>query len=279
MNQEMAITDTSDTIRACQELLSHGKLIPFIGSGLSARFGFPTWGGLVDIIAEELGWDPEVFRLSGNFLQLAEYYVVTKGSIGPLRSKLDKLFAASEDKIAGSRAHEKLIELNFPIIYTTNYEDVIERAFRIHGPKYKKKCKAISNIDDLMSLAADETQVVKFHGTFDSDESLVITETNYFDRLEFESPLDIKLRADMLGRSLLFIGYSFSDINVRLMLYKLNKLLEYQKVPSLSPTAIMTSFGTTEIERKLLAKWNVSIVELDPLDRVKSIDGFLGELG
>lgn len=275
----MAITDTSNTIKTCQKLLTHGKLIPFIGSGLSARFGFPNWSGLIDIIARELGWDPEVFRLSGNFLQLAEYYVVTKGSIGPLRSKLDKLFDAKDDEIAKSRAHEKLVELNFPIIYTTNYEDAIERAFEIHGPKYKKKCKVIANIDDLLDVAQDDTQIVKFHGTFDNDESLVITETNYFDRLEFESPLDIKLRADMLGRTLLFIGYSFSDINLRLMLYKLNKLLEQQKVPSKSPTAIMTSFGTTEIERRLLAQWNVPIVELDPLDRSKSIDELLGDLG
>jgi len=35
---------------------------------------------------------------------------------------------------------------------------------------------------------------VKLHGTFDDDASLVLTETSYFDRLEFESPIDIKMR-------------------------------------------------------------------------------------
>jgi len=34
-----------------------------------------------------------------------------------------------------------------------------------------------------------------------------------FDRLYFSSPLDIKLRTDALGRSILFIGYSLSDVN------------------------------------------------------------------
>jgi|SRR5208337_275544 len=269
------LKNTSDPVRTCQELLNSGKLIPFIGAGLSLRFGFPTWGGLVDIIAEELDWDPEVFRLSGNYLQLADYYVGTKGSIGPLRSRLDKLFCASDEDISKSRAHEKLVELNFPIIYTTNYEDVIERAFTLHESKYNKKCKVIANIDDLQDLTPDVAQVVKFHGTFADDESLVLTETNYFDRLEFESPLDIKLRADMLGRSLLFIGYSFSDINLRLMLYKLNKLRKHHKVAERLPTAIMTSFGSTPIERELLGRWDVLIVELDPLDRGKSIDDFL----
>ncbi len=275
----MSVTDTKTSIKTCQELLGSGKLIPFIGSGLSTRFGFPDWSGLIDIIAKDLGWDPDVFRLSGNFLQLAEYYVAVKGSIGPLRSKLDKLLHATDDQISQSRAHEKLVELSFPIIYTTNYDDTIERAFKIHGPKYRKKCRVIANIDDLQEAAQDAVQVVMFHGTFADDESLVVTETNYFSRLEFESPLDIKLRADMLGRSLLFIGYSLSDINVRLMLYKLNKLREYHKISVKPPTAIMTSFGTTPIERKLLARWDVRIAELDPLDPTKSTDEFMEKLG
>lgn len=36
------------------------------------------------------------------------------------------------------------------------------------------------------------------------------------------SPLDIKLRADALGKSILFIGYSLTDINIRYLLYKLH---------------------------------------------------------
>jgi len=45
------------------------------------------------------------------------------------------------------------------------------------------------------------------------------------------------------------------------------------------PTAIMTSFGPTEIERQLLANWDVLIVELDPIDRDKSMDEFWEALG
>jgi hypothetical protein len=230
-------------------------------------------------MATELEWDPDVFRLSGNFYQLADYYVATKGSIGPLRSKLDKLFSTSDAEVRASKAHEQLVRLNFPIIYTTNFEDVIERAFALHVDRYKKKYKVVANIDDLQEVTQDAIQIVKFHGTFADDESLVLTESDYFDRLEFESPLDIKLRADMLGRSLLFVGYSFSDINLRLMLYKLNKLREKGKIPENLPTAIMTSFGSTMIERDVLSRWGVLIIDLDPLDRNASIDRFLEELG
>ena len=68
----------------------------------------------------------------------------------------------------------------------------------------------------------NKTQIIKFHGDFDDDSSLVLTESSFFIALDFESPLDIKLRSDSLEKSLLFIGYSLSDINIRYMLYKLH---------------------------------------------------------
>ena len=94
-----------DPIKVCREILAEKKLIPFLGAGCSARFKFPTWDGLLDLIAEELSWDPAVFKLSGDYLQLAEYYVAKKGSIGPLRSKLDKQFTAEDGDVAGSILH------------------------------------------------------------------------------------------------------------------------------------------------------------------------------
>ena len=269
---------SADPREVCKELIADGKVIPFVGSGLSARFKFPTWSGLVDLIAQELGWDPDVFRLSGNFMQLAEYYVAKKGAVGELRSKLDKLFHAEDVDIAASKAHEQLVALNLPVIYTTNYENVIERAFEIHGSKYNKKFHVIANIDSFLDLSSDATQIVKFHGTFSDDASLVLTESNYFERLAFESPLDIRLRSDMLGSTLLFLGYSFSDMNLRLMLYKLMKLRKLHKTPELQPAAIMAASSFTPIQKELLNRWDVVVIELDPIDRDKGMDEFLESL-
>ena len=116
-------------------------------------------------------------------------------------------------------------------------------------------------------------------GGADGDSSLVLTESNYFERLEFESALDIKLRADMLGKCLLFIGYSLSDINIRYMLYKLHKLRHRVK-RSLDhvPSAFLATFSAGEVQRTLLSQWDVSVIELDPVDKVKSTAEFLESL-
>lgn len=264
-----------DDLDLLRELRHDGKLIPFVGSGLSRPLGLPTWSELIDLVAEQLGYDPEVFKVNGNELQLAEYYVAAKGSIGPLRSVMDKAFNPRDEDIARSRAHSALVEMALPTIYTTNYDEIIERAFELKG----KPCHAISNIDDIGRAPAHVPHVVKFHGTFSDDASLVLTESSYFERLEFESALDIKLRADTLGHSLLFVGYSLTDVNIRYLLYKLHKLRQaVKRTGRLIPSAFLTSFGTGEIQRTLLAQWGVSIIELDPVNKTESIDQFLEAL-
>jgi hypothetical protein len=258
-----------------RDLRRDGKLIPFVGAGLSEPLGLPSWSSLLDIIADQLEYDPEVFKLSGNNLQLAEYYVANKGSIGPLRSEMDRLFNPKDEAIESSRAHNALVDMRLPLIYTTNYDRIIERAFELK----KVPCHTIANIDDISIAPPNATHVVKFHGTFSDDASLVLTESSYFDRLEFESAIDIKLRADILGRSLLFVGYSLSDINIRYMLYKLHKLRHRAKRgTNRLPSAYLVAFGAGDVQRTLLAQWDVLVVDLDPIDRVESMALFLEQL-
>jgi SIR2-like domain len=168
-----------------------------------------------------------------------------------------------------------LVEMKLPLIYTTNYDRIIERAFELKGVA----CHTIASIDDMVALASEVTQVVKFHGSFDDDASLVLTESSYFERLEFESAIDIKLRANILGKTLLFVGYSLSDINIRYMLYKLHKLRQQvRREGKRDPSAYLATFGSGEIQKMLLARWDVSIVELDPVDKVRSVDEFMESL-
>jgi hypothetical protein len=139
-----------------------------------------------------------------------------KGSLGAPRSWLDRNWNVSRDKVEASALHRHIVSLDFPIIYTTNYDRNLEVAFEIHGKKFVK----VSNARDVAHALEDVTQIIKFHGDFDDDGSLDLNET-YYDRLSFDSPLDIKFRADALGRTILFVGYSLSDLNIRLLLHRL----------------------------------------------------------
>ncbi|WP_245176327.1 MULTISPECIES: hypothetical protein [unclassified Cupriavidus] len=56
-----------------------GKLMLFVGAGVSANLGLPSWSELIAHIAEELGYDPKIFSTYGTPLALAEYYKKKKG--------------------------------------------------------------------------------------------------------------------------------------------------------------------------------------------------------
>ncbi len=258
-----------------KDAVKNKQAILFAGAGVSAVLGAPTWGELIDHIGEELGFESNVFKaLSNNYLTLAEYYKIERGSIGPLRSWMDKSWNFSEKAIEASRVHELIVELDFPIIYTTNYDSNIEKAFEIKNKKVRK----IVDVKDFLHAQEDERQVIKLHGDFENDESIVLTETNYFDRLSFESPLDIRLRSDVLARPVIFIGYSLSDINVRMLLHRLWQAWSSSSHADQQPNSYVFLPTPNPIEEKVLARWGVKTIIGDEPDPAKSLEKFLDKL-
>src|SRR5262245_50502450 len=97
------------------------RVILFVGAGVSQNLGLPSFAGLINHLAEEFGYDPEIYATHGDYLALAEYYSLEKGSIGPLRSWMDRTWHSHVD-LTKSEIHRLIVDLEFPIIYTTNYD-------------------------------------------------------------------------------------------------------------------------------------------------------------
>lgn len=258
-----------------RSLIKEKKLIPFIGTGFSATLKFPSWQDLIKSLAEKLDFDEDVFMQSGNsnFLQLAEYYQI-KNSIGKLGNELSKKMIINKSKLRNSLPHTLLVKMQPLSIYTTNYDEGIEAAFKL----YNKKHIVIRNINDFQDSKDGSTLIYKFHGDFSDHSSLVLTESSYFDRMQFEDPLDIRLRSDILNNTLLFLGYSLNDINIRFIFYKLDKIRKEIKKSNKSPSAIMITFGVSEIQKEILSNWNIEIIDLSPLDKTKSLTDFLSKI-
>ncbi len=171
----------------------------------------PSWRELVDKAAELIGADdPELLRMRGSDLQILEYLRIKRDTMQPLINWLHASMRPSDEDLHRSVLHQALASLSAGhLIYTTNYDDFIERAMALNG----RSVVAIAAEHDLSQHLA-ETQVVKFHGDFNRPETMVLSESDYERRMRLESALDLKLRSDVLGRALLFIGYSFGDSNV-----------------------------------------------------------------
>jgi len=258
------------------EAIGKGRAILFVGAGASMSVGLPSWDDLIDHMVQELGLDPEhVARRQGSHQTLAEYYRLKRGSLAPLRTWLDSNWAVSREKVAGSRLHRLIVELGFPMIYTTNYDRSLETAFRIHARPFSK----IANARDIARIRPGATQIVKFHGDFDDDSSLVLTETDYFDRLDFQSPLDMKFRADALGKTILFLGYSLSDMNIRLLLHRLWQTWQRSGCQDERPRSYVFMPRRNPVEEAVLQGWGITMLsDEDGRDAQSASEIFLERL-
>lgn len=73
--------------------------------------------------------------------------------------------------------------------------------------------------------------------------------------------LDIKLRSDMLGKTILYIGYSLEDINMRFLLYKLSKI--WEKYKDIRSASYIFLTKPNEVEEKILESRGVKPIISD----------------
>jgi hypothetical protein len=220
----------------------------------------PRWEEMVDQAALLLGAsEPDLLRCRGTDLQILEYFNILKSGFAPLTNWLSLRFsAATDDDILTSPIHSQLVQLErCSIYYTTNYDDFIERALTKSG-----RDPHITSSELNISHDRSRVEVVKFHGDFNTPNEMVLSESQYMDRMRLESPMDFKLRADILGRAVLFIGYSFRDPNVNYIFHIVNRLFSHLPDSPSGRRAYIILPEPSEFERRLFHTRNIEVIPI-----------------
>lgn len=240
----------SEIIDTLSLLVAKKKLVPFMGAGCSASM-MPDWDTLVGEMAERLG-----VTATDNNLEIAQKYVDTLGRDKFCEFLKSKLEISDFDDEKGY-VHLTVLNMGVSAIYTTNQDNVMEKAYE----KYGKKYRSIIQLKDFAETKLSEQLYIKFHGDLNYPESIVFTKEDYERRInEPQNALNIRLRADLLAKNLLFIGYSFRDINIQQMFAELHKAF-YGELP----TAYMIAYKYSDNLQSLCDEYGIELI--DPMKK------------
>jgi hypothetical protein len=140
-----------------------------------------------------------------------------------------------------------LVRLNFPIIITTNYDQLYERAISkvavedgssasylksVYSPR-----ETVRTSDCEREPSATRPYLLKIHGDVDDVDSIVVTDEDY---LQFVLRMRDKHPYNPVGKNVhrflsdwptLFIGYRLSDYNLRLLIKTLRWKMKRSEIP------------------------------------------------
>jgi hypothetical protein len=138
-----------------------------------------------------------------------------------------------------SSALRALAEMNFPLVVTTNYDQLFERALRDAGkePRLSVYTPELEATEDPGVPTVDSPIVFKIHGDIGHSESLVITDEDYIQfvlRMSSKDPYDpvpLTFKYYFKVWTTLFVGYSLLDYNLRLLFKTLRWKIDNANVP------------------------------------------------
>lgn len=270
-----------------RDLYSSGSLIPFVGAGISMSVTWtreasvrrgPSWAELVDEAARRLGFQhPDLARVRGTDLQILEYYKIKEhGSFYGLTNWLVTEMHPPDKELIKSAIHKELAQLDkCNLFYTTNYDDFLERAFELHGRPHRRIAIEAHMATPVPPGACD---IVKFHGDLENPDRMVLTESDYERRLALDTEIDYRFRADLFGRAVLFIGYSFRDWNVSYLFRLIND--KFKGLPSSSSgrRAYITVADPSDFEIRLFRERNMEVLPISGRNQTSDVAELLSDL-
>lgn len=198
--------------------LSEENVAVFAGAGMSAGAGFVNWAELLRPIAQELGLDVDK---ESDLVALAQFHCNDNANN---RSQLNQRLIEEFSRDAlETENHQILCRLPIRTYWTTNYDKIIEAALdkagKIADVKYTKAHLSTTK-------PKRDAVVYKMHGDVDHASQAVLTKDDY-ERYHVKMDQYLaNLKGDLISKTFIFIGFSFTDPNLDYILSRVRVAYE-----------------------------------------------------
>lgn len=185
--------------------LREENLAVFAGAGMSVDCGYVNWAELLRPIADELGLKIEK---ENDLVTLAQYHRNEFSSRSKINQVLIEEFASES---TATENHRILSRLPIGTFWTTNYDKLIEKALEAEGkiPDVKYTVNQLAT-----TKPKRDAIVFKMHGDAEHPDKAILTKDDYESYHINMQPFLSALAGDLVSKTFLFIGFSFSDPNL-----------------------------------------------------------------
>lgn len=223
-------------INLFREKSENNKLIIFVGAGVSCNVeGMPSWYSLIQKMAQAINYNKcsicrHKEKCSENCLLFEDYstdeflkipqYVYNKNKKIYNRILKENISDAAIDAPLSSA----IFDINPVHIITTNYDKLIESS----SSEFCKQYQVIISDKDLL-LSEKNKYIIKMHGDVSLQDTIVLKEQDYLNYSQNHVLIELFLKSLLTDHTILFLGYSLNDYNIKLIISWLNYMRTQNK--------------------------------------------------
>lgn len=249
------------SIKKIKEASENNKLVVFVGAGVSANSGIPTWGELITEMAKDLG-EFDVKNSSDTYLKIPQFYYNERGE-KEYFEKLNEVFFSRKYKT--NPLHNEIFKLNPTHIITTNYDTLLEEAAIEGGYFYH----VVRHDLDLPYDNLNKT-IIKMHGDFEN-RNIVLKEDDYLNYSTNFTLIENHLKSLIATNTVLFIGYSVNDPNFNLIFQWVKGILKNHFQPAY---LIESSKEYSRMEHHYYKNRGINIIYYDEINSLQKNEVF-----
>ncbi len=217
-------------INTLRDKSENNKLIAFVGAGVSQNVtGMPSWSALIKAMAESIGYSKcdtckfkkESCEKSCNFryeFSTDEFLKIPQYVSNKDKMLYDKVITDNiSDVIVDAPLSKAIFEINPAHIITTNYDTLLENSTSVFCEQYEVIFK------DCHLLNSNKNKyIIKMHGDINHPETIILKERDYLDYSQNHVLIEMFMKSLLTDHTLIFLGYSLNDYNIKLIISWLN---------------------------------------------------------
>ncbi len=226
---------------------------------------FPGWHLLIRRMHERLKSLPDLqdhHRALERFFQeegpldCAELFREKVGMANYFSFLKEQFGSHPDDRGRLSRSHLELVKLPIQNVFTTNYDELIELAYRTFGQEVKVSVSP----EEFLAHQVDKPRrhIIKIHGSIDRPDTIVLARTDYARSRRERAEMFYYLAQELRYTSFLFVGFSLLDPNFGLLHDEARIVMK-----NLMPVSYVVQGSPDVVKEAYLRAMGVNTISLD----------------